>query len=112
MTTTREELKAALAYKNETEQDIILIMHHPRDKSWENSETAVTYHKTLDTVPNVDAEYDAGFGTQEGDNVIMYTERHVYFKLVYDGSENIVALASTPTQAQREYDNYVPVVGS
>jgi hypothetical protein len=95
---------------NETPEDIVLAMHQSID--WELEDRPVTRHSSLNTVPDIDKEFDAGYGSQEGDSIIVYTKDFIYMKHVYDGAEGFVSIAQTPRKAIETYLTYVPVMGS
>lgn len=52
----------------------------------------------------LDVQFDDGFGGSEGPPVLIWTEQHVYFPVVYDGSE---WLGSAPRNPQSEGQGHV-----
>lgn len=52
----------------------------------------------------LDVEFDPGYGGSEGPEVLIWTETHVYFPVVYDGSE---WLDSAPRNPQAEGQGHV-----
>jgi hypothetical protein len=52
----------------------------------------------------LDIPFDPGYGGSEGPDVLIWTERRVYFPVVYDGSE---WLASAPRNPQAEGQSHV-----
>lgn len=51
-----------------------------------------------------DVEFDGGYGLSEGPAVLAWTESHVYFPVVYDGSE---WMGSAPRNPQGEGQEHV-----
>jgi hypothetical protein len=50
--------------------------------------------------------FDSGFGGQEGEPVICFSERHVYVRVNYDGSMWVAAVPRHPEGVER-----IPVLG-
>lgn len=45
----------------------------------------------------LDVEFDDGYGTSEGPEVLIWTETRVYFPVVYDGAEWLGSAPRNPT---------------
>ncbi len=45
------------------------------------------YYEDDGHTPSFDREFDAGYGGSEGDRFTVWTEKRVYFPIVYDGAE-------------------------
>lgn len=45
-----------------------------------------------------DKEFDNGYGSPEGSNVLAWSETHVYFPVVYDGAEWIESAPRDPQE--------------
>lgn len=45
----------------------------------------------------LDARFDNGFGSLEGHDFVLWTERHVYYVHEYDGSESVAWVPRNPT---------------
>lgn len=52
----------------------------------------------------LDVEFDAGYGGSRGQPVLVWTEDHVYFPVVYDGAE---WLGSAPRNPRGEGQGHV-----
>jgi hypothetical protein len=52
----------------------------------------------------LDEEFDSGYGSSEGPDVLLWTEQRVYFPVVYDGAE---WLASAPRNPVAEGQKHV-----
>lgn len=53
--------------------------------------------------PNLDADFDDGFGTHEGCSFTVWTDHYVYFPAVYDGKEWVASVSRNPDGVPTEH---------
>ncbi len=51
----------------------------------------------------LDVEFDPGYGGSEGPAVLIWTESHVYFPVVYDGAEWLGCAPRNPVPEGQEH---------
>ena len=49
-------------------------------------------------------EFHAGYGGVEGEQVLCFSERYVYFKVEYDGAEGVTAVLRDPRYIETVHD--------
>jgi hypothetical protein len=81
-TTWRKSITEAMAARHETWADVVA--------------------HTL-TAAELDEEFDAGFGVECGKPFTLWTKRHVYFPIAYDGLESVGSVPRDPSDEKTEH---------
>lgn len=87
MTTTKQQVIDALAEGDTLESLDCFYDTMTYDPSYVHSSTSELIHCRGDELP--EREYDHGYGGVEGEPIICFSDRYVYFRRSYDGSESI-----------------------
>lgn len=82
MTTWRKEIGEEMEHQNETWGDVV---------------------GTTLTDEEMDQEFDDGFGGAEGVGFTLWTEKRVYFPVVYDGSEWVGSVPRNPCDEETQH---------
>lgn len=51
----------------------------------------------------LDTEFDSGYGSEQGEAILVWSERYVYFPVCYDGSEWLSSAPRNPDPAPQEH---------
>ncbi|MGI8765691.1 MAG: hypothetical protein ACR2KM_04135 [Gemmatimonadaceae bacterium] len=95
MTTTQEQVREALEATGEAEGDLVCFYRPP----YYIAPVHITPKPTLVRCSVAELptrEYDAGYGGVEGEEVICFGPRYVYFRATYDGAEWITSAPRNP----------------
>ena len=74
-----------------------------RHDSWDEAvelhlEGEIVSRSLIKSHPHMTKEFHDGFGSSEGVVFTLFTERHVYFPAVYDGSEWVASVPRNPPE--------------
>lgn len=109
MTTVREQMLDAIKEAGDDPADVLCSYREVVDSegyvdSWDKS---LPRHDNVPATDLPEREYDDGYGGVDGEPVIGFSERYVYVKACYDGSEWVQAV---PRSMEFVTDD-IPVVG-
>ena len=110
-TTTRRQVALAAAENGEKPEDLRCFYHPHIDDGnnwgyWDGGNgVPETVECRGDELP--DRKYDSGYGGVEGEPVICFSERYVYFRTGYDGSEWIDSMPISPDHLSKRLPHYL-----
>lgn len=107
-----EDILEALRIREETEEDIQAVyLGKPRydehDLEYEGKTEVFPAEDFLNCHPwsycrdKFDYEYDAGYGTVDCHNIMIYTTDTIYYIIEYDGSTEISWISRNPTPVRK-----------
>ena len=92
MTTIKKQLAECLSKTGDRAEDLICFYqnHHGECYSFGDKDEPPVIRATFDELP--EREFSDGFGGTEGEPAIAFSERYVYIRVCYDGSEWFAAV--------------------
>jgi len=107
-TTLKELLLKALKETGEKPEDLVCFWQEVDPQYGWVKVGAPILQGSFDQIP--DREFDAGYGSQEGDVLIAFGPKYVYVKVVYDGAETIKPIPRHPDSV--DWEKRPPYIGS
>lgn len=105
METTKGQVANALKRTGDDPASLVCFYRPKTGERYHHDEFGPVVRCTFDELPT--REFDAGYGGVEGEPVICFSERYVYVKGCYDGSEWVSAVPRNPDSV----GDTLPVIG-
>ena len=105
MTTRKEQLEAALRPGDTL--DTLTIIYQPIEGPCECWQEHTCPEPSPCSVDDLTRDFHGGYGGANGEPILAYSDRYVYFGHAYDGFDSIASVPRSPEHVGRT----IPIIG-